>query len=73
MELPKLFRGSHRYYTPGHASFDGNGWQALGVLEAARAQHVCIPAELSLAGLDDLPLSTWTLPPLNVDAWPWGW
>jgi LacI family transcriptional regulator len=48
------------------AIFAGSDLQALGVLEAARVQHVRVPAELSLVGFDDLPLSTWTSPPLTT-------
>ncbi|MGH9106213.1 MAG: substrate-binding domain-containing protein [Acidimicrobiales bacterium] len=48
------------------AVFAGSDLQALGVLEAARLQHVRVPSELSLVGYDDLPLSTWTSPPLTT-------
>jgi LacI family transcriptional regulator len=48
------------------ALFAGSDLQALGVLEAARLQHVRVPADLSLVGFDDLPLSTWTSPPLTT-------
>ena len=48
------------------AIFAGSDLQALGVLEAARLQHVRVPSELSLVGFDDLPLSTWTSPPLTT-------
>lgn len=48
------------------AIFAGSDLQALGVLEAARLQHVRVPSQLSLVGFDDLPLSTWTSPPLTT-------
>ncbi len=48
------------------AIFAGSDLQALGVLEAARLQHVRVPSDLSLVGFDDLPLSTWTSPPLTT-------
>lgn len=51
---------------PPTAIFAGSDLQALGVLEAARVQHRSVPADLSLVGFDDLPLSTWTSPPLTT-------
>jgi DNA-binding LacI/PurR family transcriptional regulator len=48
------------------AIFTGSDLQALGVLEAARLQRVRVPSDLSLVGFDDLPLSTWTSPPLTT-------
>lgn len=48
------------------AIFAGSDLQALGVLEAARILHVRIPAQLSVVGFDDLPLSRWTSPPLTT-------
>jgi DNA-binding LacI/PurR family transcriptional regulator len=48
------------------AIFAGSDLQALGVLEAARVQHVRVPSDLSLVGFDDLPLSVWTSPPLTT-------
>ncbi|HTW10938.1 MAG TPA: LacI family DNA-binding transcriptional regulator [Acidimicrobiales bacterium] len=48
------------------AIFAGSDLQALGVLEAARVQHLRVPVDLSLVGFDDLPLSTWTSPPLTT-------
>ncbi len=41
---------------PPTAIFAGSDIQALGVLEAARVQHVRVPNQLSLIGFDDLPL-----------------
>ncbi len=51
---------------PPTAIFAGSDIQALGVLEAARVQHVRVPNQLSLIGFDDLPLSRWTSPPLTT-------
>jgi LacI family transcriptional regulator len=51
---------------PPTAIFAGSDLQALGVLEAARLQHVRVPQQLSLVGFDDLPLSAWTSPPLTT-------
>lgn len=48
------------------AIFAGSDLQALGVLEAARVQHLTVPADLSLVGFDDLPLSRWLSPPLTT-------
>jgi DNA-binding LacI/PurR family transcriptional regulator len=48
------------------AIFAGSDLQALGVLEAARLSHILVPGQLSLVGFDDLPLSTWTSPPLTT-------
>jgi LacI family transcriptional regulator len=51
---------------PPTAILAGSDLQALGVLEAARTHHVDVPAQLSLVGFDDLPLSRWTSPPLTT-------
>lgn len=51
---------------PPSAIFAGSDLQALGVLEAARLHHLRVPAELSLVGFDDLPLSAWTSPALTT-------
>lgn len=51
---------------PPTAIFAGSDLQALGVLEAARTAHLRVPNDLSLVGFDDLPLSTWTSPPLTT-------
>ncbi len=51
---------------PPTAIFAGSDIQALGVLEAARVQHMRVPNQLSVIGFDDLPLSKWTSPPLTT-------
>ncbi len=51
---------------PPSAIFAGSDLHALGVLEAARLHHLRVPAELSLVGFDDLPLSLWTSPPITT-------
>jgi DNA-binding LacI/PurR family transcriptional regulator len=47
------------------AIFAGSDMQAMGVLEAARLARVPVPAQLSLVGFDDIPLSRWMSPPLT--------
>jgi DNA-binding LacI/PurR family transcriptional regulator len=51
---------------PPTAIFCGSDLQALGALEAARLRHLRVPTDLSLVGFDDLPLSSWTSPPLTT-------
>jgi DNA-binding LacI/PurR family transcriptional regulator len=51
---------------PPTAIFCGSDLHALGALEAARLHHLRVPADLSLVGFDDLPLSRWTSPPLTT-------
>ena len=41
------------------AIFAGSDLQAMGVMEAARLARVQVPAQLSLVGFDDIPLSRW--------------
>lgn len=48
------------------AIFAGSDLQAMGVLEAARLLHLQVPAQLSLVGFDDIPLSRWMSPPLTT-------
>jgi LacI family transcriptional regulator len=48
------------------AIFAGSDLQAMGVLEAARLARVQVPAQLSLVGFDDIPLSRWMSPPLTT-------
>jgi LacI family transcriptional regulator len=48
------------------AIFAGSDLQAMGVLEAARLAHLQVPAQLSLVGFDDIPLSRWMSPPLTT-------
>ncbi|HTW06648.1 MAG TPA: LacI family DNA-binding transcriptional regulator [Acidimicrobiales bacterium] len=47
------------------AIFAGSDLQAMGVLEAARLARMPVPAQLSLVGFDDIPLSRWMSPPLT--------
>jgi LacI family transcriptional regulator/LacI family xylobiose transport system transcriptional regulator len=47
------------------AIFAGSDLQAMGVLEAARHASLQVPAQLSLVGFDDIPLSRWMSPPLT--------
>jgi LacI family xylobiose transport system transcriptional regulator len=39
---------------------------ALGVYQAARAEHLHIPDDLSVVGFDDLPVAGWVGPPLTT-------
>jgi DNA-binding LacI/PurR family transcriptional regulator len=51
---------------PPTAIFAGNDLMALGVYQAARAEHRRIPEELSVVGFDDLPVAGWVSPPLTT-------
>jgi LacI family transcriptional regulator len=48
------------------AIFAGSDQQAFGVYEAARQAGLRIPQDLSVVGLDDLPVSRWVSPPLTT-------
>jgi LacI family xylobiose transport system transcriptional regulator len=48
------------------AIFAGNDLMALGVYQAARAEHLHIPDDLSVVGFDDLPVAGWVGPPLTT-------
>ncbi len=39
---------------------------AIGVMSAARASGLRVPADLSVVGFDDLPMAAWTYPPLTT-------
>jgi DNA-binding LacI/PurR family transcriptional regulator len=43
---------------------------AIGAMKAAQEIGVCVPADLSIAGFDDLPLSSLVNPPLTTVAQP---
>src|SRR6185437_8428193 len=51
---------------PPTAIFAGNDQQAFGVYEAARQRGLRIPQDLSVVGLDDLPVARWASPPLTT-------
>lgn len=51
---------------PPTAVFCFNDMQALGALRAARERGLKVPDDLSVVGLDDLYLSSYTLPPLTT-------
>src|ERR1035441_9458463 len=51
---------------PPTAVFCFNDMQALGALRAARERGLNVPDDLSVVGLDDLYLSSYTLPPLTT-------
>jgi LacI family transcriptional regulator len=48
------------------AIFAGSDEQAFGVVEAARICGLSVPADLSVIGFDDLPMSRWASPPLTT-------
>ncbi|HEY0188135.1 MAG TPA: LacI family DNA-binding transcriptional regulator [Cellulomonas sp.] len=48
------------------AVFAGSDYQALGVMRAARELGLRIPADLSVVGYDDLPISQWLDPGLTT-------
>jgi DNA-binding LacI/PurR family transcriptional regulator len=51
---------------PPTAIFAANDEQALGVYAAAQRRGLRVPAELSVVGFDDVPLSQWVSPPLTT-------
>ncbi|MBC8507662.1 MAG: LacI family DNA-binding transcriptional regulator [Anaerolineales bacterium] len=52
--------------TPPTAIFAQNDRMAIGVLRAAREMGIAIPEELSVIGVDDMPLSSYFDPPLTT-------
>ncbi|MEV4315054.1 LacI family DNA-binding transcriptional regulator [Actinocrispum sp. NPDC049592] len=48
------------------AIFAGSDFQALGVMRAARELGLSVPADLSVVGYDDLPVTEWIGPPLTT-------
>ncbi len=48
------------------AIFAGSDLQALGVIDAARAQGLRVPRDLSIVGYDDLQLAQWSSPALTT-------
>lgn len=55
---------------PPTAIFAANDSTALGVLQAARERGVRVPDDLSLVGLDDVPVASLVTPPLTTVALP---
>jgi LacI family transcriptional regulator len=51
---------------PPTAVFATSDQMALGVYEAARHRGLRVPADLSVAGFDDLPEARWSSPPLTT-------
>lgn len=52
------------------AIFVANDEMAIGVMLAARERNIEIPADLSIIGFDDTPLSSHVWPPLTTVRWP---
>ena len=42
-----------------------NDWTAIGALHAIDAAGLRVPADMSVVGFDDIPLATYTSPPLT--------
>lgn len=55
-----------RLSDPPTAIFACNDGEALGVYQAAAEAGVRIPDDLSVVGFDDLPMASWTIPPLTT-------
>jgi LacI family transcriptional regulator, galactose operon repressor len=51
---------------PPTAIFAGSDQMAFGVYEAARQSGLRIPADLSVIGFDELPVSRWASPPMTT-------
>lgn len=52
------------------AIFCANDMMAIGCLEALRAAGVSVPADIALAGFDDIPIARYVNPPLTTAAVP---
>lgn len=52
--------------TPPTAIFAQNDQMAVGVLRAARERQIAVPEQLSVIGIDDIPLATHFEPPLTT-------
>jgi LacI family transcriptional regulator len=55
---------------PPSAVFVCNDLMAIGALNAAHAEGVRVPRELSIVGFDDIELAAYTVPPLTTVAQP---
>lgn len=67
------YRGGRRLLTMGDpptAIFACNDLMAVGVIRAAREMGCRVPADLSVAGFDDVRLASFTSPPLTTVAQP---
>jgi DNA-binding LacI/PurR family transcriptional regulator len=51
---------------PPTAIVTGNDAQAFGVLQALAARGLRAPADVSVTGFDDVPVATWSAPPLTT-------
>jgi LacI family transcriptional regulator len=61
-----------RRIEPPTALFCTNDLMAIGALEAALAHAIAVPDQLSIIGVDDITISTYTHPPLTTVAIPKG-
>lgn len=55
-----------RLSDPPTAIIAGDDGGALGVYQAAAAARLRIPEDLSVVGYDDLPMASWSIPPLTT-------
>ena len=59
--MSALLRGAK----PPTAVVCSNDWTAIGALHAIDAATLRVPADISLVGFDDIPLASYTSPPLT--------
>lgn len=62
----QAFKELFRLPSPPTAIFAQNDRMAIGVLRAAREMGIAVPDELSVIGVDDMPLSSYFDPPLTT-------
>ena len=60
--MTALLRPSHRPT----AVISSNDWTAIGALNAVAAAGLRVPQDISLVGFDDIPLASYTNPPLTT-------
>jgi DNA-binding LacI/PurR family transcriptional regulator len=66
---PSGYEAFRRFFTledPPTAVFAQNDQMAVGVLRAARDAGLLVPDELSVIGIDDIPLAAYFAPPLTT-------
>jgi DNA-binding LacI/PurR family transcriptional regulator len=62
----QAFKELFKLPSPPTAIFAQNDRMAIGVLRAAREMGIAVPDELSVIGVDDMPLSSYFDPPLTT-------